>query len=138
MGQDLRTRVLPRLGPGILVYLDSPPEPSEGRSGGSPTAADSSWPFPLVVVVSPWRRRRRPGRSARPEQTGIREPAPVAVADALENALQPSLPLTAMDEKRNQGRSRITTQVVAGASVTTLDPPIPFAYAVDGPARGWS
>ena len=36
-----------------------------------------------------------------------------------------------MDEKRAQGRSRITTRVVAGATVTTLDPPIPFAYAVD-------
>jgi hypothetical protein len=36
-----------------------------------------------------------------------------------------------MDEKRSQGRSRITTRVVAGTAVATLDSPIPFAYAVD-------
>ncbi len=128
MGQDLRTRVLPRLGPGIYAYLDSPPAAEEGRSGGSPAATDSSWPFPLVVVV-PVAEDSPAGVSHR--EPGVREPAPVAVADALENALHTTLALTAMDEKRNQGRSRITTWVVAGASVTTLHPAIPFAYAVD-------
>ena len=47
------------------------------------------------------------------------------------------LSLAALDEKRNNGRSQITTRSVAGVNVTTLDFPIPFAYAVDdaGPAR---
>jgi len=54
------------------------------------------------------------------------------VAAALENALRTVLALTAMDEKRNGGRSRIRTRVVAGTTVTTLDYPIRFAYAVDG------
>ena len=36
-----------------------------------------------------------------------------------------------MDEKRNNGRSQIATRSVAGVNVTTLDPPIPFAYAID-------
>ena len=128
MGQDLRTRILPRLGPGIFAYFDSPPAVEEGRSGGSQTATDSGWPFPLVVVV-PVAEDRPAGVQSR--EPAVREPARVSVADALENALHTALALTAMDEKRNQGRSRITTQVVAGASVTTLDPPVPFAYAVD-------
>ena len=34
-----------------------------------------------------------------------------------------------------QGRSRITTRVVAGTAVSTLAPPIPFAYAVDQARR---
>ena len=43
LGQDLRTKVLPRLGPGILAYLDAPSETDEqesctrleaGRAGG--------------------------------------------------------------------------------------------------------
>ena len=39
--------------------------------------------------------------------------------------------MTALDDKRAQGRSRITTRAIAGTTVTTLDPPINFAYAVD-------
>ena len=36
-----------------------------------------------------------------------------------------------LDEKRAQGRSRIVSREVSGVTVTTLEPPIPFAYAVD-------
>lgn len=43
--------------------------------------------------------------------------------------------MTALDEKRGLSRSRITTREVAGATVTTLDVPLPFAYAVD-PVHG--
>ena len=55
----------------------------------------------------------------------------VAVSDALENALRTLLSLLAMDEKRGQGRAGIATVEAAGASVTTLSTPIPFAYAID-------
>ena len=128
MGKDLRTKVLPRLGPGIFAYFDSPPAAEEGRAGRSQTATDSSWPFPIVVVVPVL---EEPPAASPSGAAGIKDPASATVADALENALHTALALTAMDEKRNQGRSRITKHVVAGVSVTTLDPPIPFAYAVD-------
>ena len=39
--------------------------------------------------------------------------------------------MIALDDKRAQGRSRITSHAVGGCFVTTLDPPINFAYAVD-------
>ena len=58
--------------------------------------------------------------------------SPKATASAaIDNALRTVLAMVAMDESRAEGRSRITTRVVAGTSVTTLDPPIAFAYAVD-------
>jgi hypothetical protein len=55
----------------------------------------------------------------------------VTALDALDNALRTVLALSALDEKRAQGRSRITTRMVAGSPVTTLDPSIPFGYAID-------
>jgi hypothetical protein len=54
----------------------------------------------------------------------------VPVAAALDNALRTVLALLALDEKRGEGRSRIVTLDVAGASVMTLDIPLPFAFAV--------
>ena len=133
LGQDLRTQILPRLGPGVLAYLDSPSEWDQGGAGSSGPPAGSSWPFPLVVVVS-LGGDGQGGSSlgeARPKEAKARDPAPITMAAALENGLRTVLALTAMDEKRNQGRSRILTRVVAGATVTTLDSPISFAYAVD-------
>jgi hypothetical protein len=125
LGQDLRTRILPRLGPGVVAYLDSAPD-SKSEATDSGHAPARSGPFPLVIVVELERELEVPG---------AREPASattgVTVAAALDNALRTALALAAMDEKRAQGRSRITTRVVAGATVTTLDPAIPFAYAVD-------
>ena len=54
LGQDLRrTRILPRLGPGVLAYLDFPSD-SDQRGCHQPQdrRLARSWPFPLVVVVS--------------------------------------------------------------------------------------
>jgi hypothetical protein len=59
----------------------------------------------------------------------------VTVADALDNALRTVLAMTAMDDKRGEGRSRIASRAAAGATVMTLDVPLPFAFAVDR-ARG--
>jgi hypothetical protein len=58
-------------------------------------------------------------------------PSKTTAAAAIDNALRTVLAMVAMDETRAEGRSRITTRVVASTSVTTLDPPITFAYAVD-------
>ena len=128
MGQDLRTRVLPRLGPGVIAYLDSPPAAEEGRSGGSPTAPTRPGRSPSWWWC-PWRKTDRPECSAR--DPAFESPRRSPWRTHWKMLCTPHWPLTAMDEKRNQGRSRITTQVGRGASVTTLDPPIPFAYAVD-------
>ena len=56
---------------------------------------------------------------------------PVTLAAAADNALRTALAMMALDDKRHEGHSRITTGTVAGTAVATLDPPIPFAYAVD-------
>ena len=122
LGQDVRTRVLPRLGPGVLAYFDTPPEVGEpGSPPGAKPAIQAGWPFPLVVVVS---------LEVDPEKKGA-----VALADAADNALRTILAAHALDEKRHQGGSRITNRTVAGTTVTTLDPAISFAYAVDRARR---
>jgi hypothetical protein len=136
LGQDLRTSVLPRLGPGLLAYLDSSAQTVDGNAGAG-SAAPSSWPFPLVAVLD-WEGddpTPPPPADSPPKQLAAHEPLPVSVASALDSALKTVLALTAMDEKRNQGRSRIRTNLVAGTTVTTLEPPVPFAYAVDRVSR---
>ncbi len=120
LGQDLRTRVLPGLGPGAIAYLDAPLEPPAPDAGSGPQVGRGPL-FPVVVAI---------GFSQDP--SGSRTDGPsVTLAAGLENALHTLLAVTALDEKRGQGRSRITTRKVAGAAVTTLDIPLPFAYAVD-------
>jgi hypothetical protein len=118
LGQDLRSRVLPKLGPGILGYLDSPSEAVQGPQLPG-AAARRTWPFPPVLVVSLG------------DADHVQAPGSVTVAAAVDNALRTVLALTALDEKRAQGRSRIVTRTVAGAAVTTLDTPLPFTYAID-------
>jgi hypothetical protein len=133
LGQDLRTQILPRLGPGVLAYLDTPSERELARAGSTGPTSSSSSLFPLVVVLSLENAEQgasRTDEASRVDAT-VRRPNSASVAGALENALRSILALAAMDEKRNQGRSRITTRVVAGTAVATLDSPIPFAYAVD-------
>jgi hypothetical protein len=137
LGQDFRTRFLPRLGPGVLAYLDSPSDGDETFPHAGPTAGRRrAWLFPLVVVVGFGDRSK--GSAAPGEGRHGADPSEksaVAVATALENALHTVLALMALDEKWGQGRSRITTRTAGGATVTTLDVPGPFAYSVD-PARG--
>jgi hypothetical protein len=131
LGQDLPTRILPCLGPGLVAYFDSPVESSE--LGDRPEApATRSGLLPLVVAIgfSEETGATRPAGGAGAQSTQS-SPAPVPVAAALENALRTLLALTALDENHGQGRSRITTRDVAGATVTMLDIPLTFAYAVD-------
>jgi hypothetical protein len=119
LGQDLRTRILPQLGPSVIAYVESLPEGlEEGLAGATPVSVPSA-PFAQVLVVNLQKDESFPARGA------------VTTAAAIENALRTLLSFAAIDEKRNNGRSRITTRLVAGANVTTLDFPIPFAYALD-------
>jgi hypothetical protein len=121
LGQDFSTRILPCLGPGMVAYLDATIESAEAPENSGP-AARRGWLFPLVVVLG---FTEEPGRTAASGRVGI------TVAAALENALHTVLALTTLDEHRGGGRARIATRDVAGATVTTLDVPLPFAYAVD-------
>jgi hypothetical protein len=116
LGQDVRSRVLPQLGPGIVAYVDSAADRGQGAPGAG-ALPGGRWPFPAVIAVSV------------SGDSGTSSTA--SVLDALDNALRTVLAMSALDEKRAQGRGRITTQQVAGVTVMTLDPPVPFAYAID-------
>jgi hypothetical protein len=117
LGQNLRSQILPRLGPSVLAYLDIPPEAELQEVAPGKTPPAGGWPFTLVMVVS---------------LVGDKAPATSpTLAAALDNALRTVLAITAIDEKRAGGRSRITSRAIAGTTVTTLDPPINFAYAID-------
>ncbi len=112
LGQDLRTAILPNLGPGVVAYIEPPAD-----TDAPPRAGQAPWPLPVVIAVS------------------VNEPhtnSPQArVFNAVDNALRTVLAFSTLDEKRGLARARITTRAVAGADVTTLDIPVPFAYAVD-------
>jgi hypothetical protein len=125
LGQDLRAKVLPLLGPGIIAYLDAPTDADDRTTPpGSKIAPAASWPFPGVMVISL-------GEKSDPVVSAAAVPPKATAAAAIDNALRTVLAMVAMDETRAEGRSRIATGVIAGTSVTTLDPPIAFAYAVD-------
>ena len=88
LGQDVRSRVLPHLGPGIIAYLDSVVDSGQGGTGGGAPRA-SGWPFPAVVAISV-----QGDSAASPTST---------VLDAIDNALRTVLALSALDDKRGQG-----------------------------------
>ena len=123
LGQDLRTRILSNLGPGLVAYLDSPVEPTAGAGQGLPAGRGSM--FPVVVAIGLSQGSAGGARIAESDAPAV------TLAAALDNGLRTLIALTALDEKRGDGRSQIATRNVAGATVTTLDVPIPFAYAVD-------
>ncbi len=125
LGQDLRTKILPLVGPGVVAYFDAPSEADDhARAPGSKPVPVANWPFPLVMVISL-------GATSEPVANLAAIPSLTTALTAVETAVRTALAMTAMDETRAQGRSRLTTRVVAGTAVNTLDPPIPFAYAVD-------
>ena len=122
LGQDPRTRILPGLGPRILACADAPADWEPGRKLDVP--AGRNWPFPAVIALE---------LQAAPDQnpssaSAARQPT---VADALDNALNTLLALVTFNGKLSEARSRIVTREVSGVTVKTLDPPVPFAYAVD-------
>ena len=126
LGQDFASRILPALGPGVIAYLDSPPESAADRPDGEDRPPGRGGLFPLVIAAD------LPAGSHGPNPGGDPGgPSGVVVSDAIENALRTLLTIMALDEKRGQGRAALTTTEAAGASVTTLNIPIPFAFAID-------
>lgn len=125
LGQSLRTRILPLVGPGILAYVDSPAEADDpAKAPASPPAPVARWPFPAVMVISL-------GGTSEQVTSLAAIPSGRTALTAIDTALRTALAMAAMDETRARGRSRITTRAIAGTPMTTLDPPIRFAYAVD-------
>lgn len=121
LGQDPRTRILPGLGPRILAFAEAPADWEPRSKPDLP--ASRNWPFPSVVALELQADPDRHASSSKSEQP--------TVADALDNALNTLLALVTFDGKFAQSRSRIVTREVSGVTVKTLDPPVPFAYAVD-------
>jgi hypothetical protein len=111
LGQSFREEILPRLGPGLLGYIDAPDLEGTRENEKLPLAK-----VPMTIIV---------------ELGKNPTPGGIAPAVAIENALRTVLTLLALDEKRADGNSRVVTRQVAGTTITTLEPPIPFAYAVE-------
>lgn len=128
LGQDPRNRILPGLGPRIVAIADTPADwESESKPGPAPVR---NWPFSSVLAVELQDDPDRQPSSRLP--TAASQPT---VADALDNALNTLLALVTFNGKFAEVRARIVTNEVAGATVKTLDSPIPFAYAVDRSGR---
>jgi hypothetical protein len=131
LGQDVKEGILPRLGPGAIVYLDA----RDGVLNETPGRAPEQprpLPFPLVLVIG---MQGRVGESASAGERRHGAAPAVAqdadVADAVDNALRTLLALQALDQDRLKGPANITTRNVAGVPICTLDVPIAFAYAID-------
>jgi hypothetical protein len=113
LGQDLRSRILPGLGPRVMAFVDAPAhwdaKPEPGAAG------PAQWPFPTVLAV----------------ELMSQADGPPTVAAALENGLETGLALLTLDEKHAHGKARIVSRTVAGVTIKALDPPLPVAFAVD-------
>jgi hypothetical protein len=113
LGQDLRSRILPGLGPRALAFVDAP---AQGEAKPVPgTGGPAQWPFPTVLAI----------------ELGSQADGSPTVAAALENGLETGLALLTLDEKHAHGKARIVSRTVAGVTIKSLEPPIPVAYAVD-------
>jgi hypothetical protein len=106
LGRDARAEILPRLGPGLSVFV------------GAPAGAEAG-PVPRIPLV------------ALLDLTGG-DGGGVDVSAALDNALRTFLALRGLDERAGGGPRRVVTRKVRGVPVTTLDRWAPFAYAVGG------
>jgi hypothetical protein len=136
LGQDLADRVLPRLGPGVVAYLDSPLSADGNDASEAPAAGKARW-FPVVAVIGLSEGGQPAGGRSGAEprvRSSVAGPSDVALAAALENLMRTLLAAAALDEKLGQGRSRIVTMKIAGGTVTTLDAPGAFAYGFDARA----
>ena len=122
LGLDLQSEILPGLGPHILAFVDAP---GEWNSKHKPDAVvTGNWPFPIVLAVE----MRTDIQPTSPLHKVSRQPA---VAHAVDNALNTALAVVSLNGKFAEAHSRVVSHEVAGVLVKTLDPPIPFACAVD-------
>lgn len=101
LGRDLRSAILPNLGPGVLAYLET-----QDAAGG---AAGLS----LVVSVD-----------------GIDNGGEAGIAAALDNSLRTILAAYALHAKHGRGQLQVESRLAGEVPVTALSPSSPFAYAV--------
>jgi hypothetical protein len=104
LGRDVRTEILPRIGPGLSVFVDAPAVVEEG------TQPD----FPVVAAID-----------LKPDEGKDK----VDIAAAVDNALRTTLALKALDVKKGIGPRQVVSREVGNIKVTTLDANSPFAYA---------
>ena len=104
LDKDPRTEVLPRLGPGVVAYVDVPAEKPSRPS--------------LVVAVA---------------AEGNDEPTRTARA-AVANGLRTLFSFAALDGDAAKRGRRVETRTAAGATVTSLAGETPLAFAVTGDA----
>jgi len=110
LGLDLRTRVLPALGPRVIAHLDAPSDdPSEPTPKGLP--------LPLVVATE----------IHEPADAGATSPSTAA---ALDNALRVFLTALSLNEALVPPENRVEVK----NGVTSLSP-LPFAFAADRQGR---
>ncbi|MDG3005079.1 hypothetical protein [Paludisphaera mucosa] len=119
LGQDLRNRILPTLGPRLVVYADAadlsaPKRTAEASVGG--------FPFPIVASIE------IDEEAALDRDGGVPR---ASTAAAVHNALNGVLTALALDEKRVPA----TANVVVRDGVAALDVPYPFAFAIDPQGR---
>ncbi len=122
LGQDLRTRILPCLGPRVLAFVDTP---IEWQTGHKPEAtANRTWPFPVVLAL-------QLQADPLPDAFGSKAAKRPTVAEAMDNGLNTVLALVTLNGKFAEAHTRIVTHEVVGVTVKALDPPLPAAYGVD-------
>jgi len=103
LGHDARTEVAAQIGPGMLVFVESPDD------------ANGAWRLPAVVSLEVGRAGGGPNASG-----------------AIDNALRTVLALYALDEKHGGGALRVEARSHGAATITTLNAETPFAYAIEG------
>ena len=102
LGRSARDEVIPRLGPGLVAYLERPAADSERPVRGMP------------VVVSVEVEKTRAGAQA---------------SEAIGNALRTLLALHALDPKHGEGLLQFETRTLAIGEVSALRPTTPFAFS---------
>ncbi|AGA29665.1 hypothetical protein [Singulisphaera acidiphila] len=100
LGRDLRTEILPKLGPAVFAYLATTVDSGQGQG------------FSYVLSVA---LKGEPGKNG--------------VAAALENGLRTFFALYALDEKHDHGQLEVESREIQGVSITALSPTSPFAFA---------
>jgi hypothetical protein len=101
LGRSLQAEILPRMGPGVLTYVEAPATDDESR------AAQLS----KVLVVN----------------LGDA----MGVSPALDNALRTYLALYALNTRHGHGLLQLESRDVEGRKVTALRPTSPFAFSLD-------
>jgi hypothetical protein len=109
LGHDLRTEILPNLGPRVFGYLEAPAQDAA-------TAAPGPGPGRRLAKVLVVELGNATGLTA-----------------ALENALQTFLAFYALDPRHGNGRLQLESRDVDGQRITSLRPASgsPLAFAVD-------